>query len=132
MTLTRSTVSTIVTQGAIVLLLIGGSTGTAKAQQCGDKPCWEVNLLWSMRDTGPVEKVIQEQWQVIDQHWSGTNLMGSCTTRACAMRKAVDAAKSGFCDKAFQIARSCQLHNPSAAATYGVGVDTICEWLKKH
>ena len=129
---------------AWMLLLLGGAVGTAHAQ-CQDshdgmktKPCWEVNLLWSLRDTGMVEKDVQEEWQIIDQQY-GTlmpvpeKFIPGCTTRAAAMRKAVDAAKSGFDELAFRIARACQHHNKEAMDTIaGAGATTIGNYLRKQ
>jgi hypothetical protein len=124
---------------ALTFALLGGAAGTLYAQMCEDshdgmktKPCWEVNLLWSLRDTGPVEGDVQEKWQWINGQWPGTHLL-ACHTRACAMRKAVEAAKNGFAEEAFHIARACQHHNKGAEDSISAaGIGTIAEYLRKQ
>ena len=98
------------------------------------KPCWVINLLWPLRDQGRVEPEVQKEWQQIDIAWPHTGLEQACMSqggRSCAMQFAIQAAKKHFDDKAYRIARSCQLHNQGALTSLGeAGVWKIAEWLR--
>jgi hypothetical protein len=68
------------------------------------------DLIWSIHDTGFVESQIAAEWQRL-----GISDCLSQDGRVCAMRLAVQEAKRGNDQRAFEIAVSTQLHNPEAA-----------------
>jgi hypothetical protein len=132
----------------LILIVLGLSLGTAaKAQgpkteqpMCWYPPegkkiaCYQINLIWSAGNSGPVEAPIQQEWKNL-------GIWNQCQTpsygnaggkhRITAMQLAVEAAKNKQDDRAFQIARSTQLHNPNALKTIDdAGVTAVADWLR--
>lgn len=100
----------------------------AYSQQCAGRPCWQVDLEWSMGNDGPVESNIRAEWQTL-------GILGPCIHgrgRITAMALAIDAAKHGFDERAYRIARSTQMHNPSAIQHFPGNPFEVAEWLRHH
>lgn len=105
---------------------------------------WQMNVEWSMSDEGPSEREVQKEWARLDRVYPHTNLMLQCVFnpaggglnpfgrgRKTAMGIAIDAAKHGFDQKAFDITLSTQIHNGEAELTIvQAGVWTIAEYLR--
>ena len=104
-----------------------------------DNPAeYKIHLDWNMRDQGPVEGNIVQEWKFIDATWPHTGLVDRCLNpnarpygRACAMLLAIDAAKHKFDDKALRISVSCQAHpGGSPRSISGAGAWAVAEYLR--
>ena len=106
-------------------------------QMCGARPCWQVNVDWSIGDRGFVEPVIQREWKEVLGPRYSVNLWHiaieapGARGRATVAALAIDAAKNHFDQKAWEYMISTQLHNQPAAQTIReAGVWKIAEYLR--
>jgi hypothetical protein len=98
---------------------------------------WKANIEWSLHDEGPAESEVQKEWTRLDGAYPGTNLMVRCCLnpfgrgRKCVMEIAIDCAKRGFDQKAFDITISTQFQNSHAKDTISAaGVWNVAQYLR--